>query len=405
MRPIKFKNLLVFLKRNRNIILLFGVMLLMAGTGLAACPLGSDVSNSSCYTCIDFNASPNTICQGQCSTLTLSVSDTRNEASCNFPIGSFSACPGSSYTYTAICSGSGGTVSHSAAVKVTCCVTSWSPDPSTVCSGQSFTQTSNCGDTRTAVGTQPCCTASCGAWGACSVSCGGGTQSRTCTRADCSTYTETQSCNTQSCNNPPSATNLQVTQSDSCLVGWANATFSWTFSDPGDTQSAYRIQVDNNSNFSSPEVDSGKVISSSNSYTTQSGKLSFNTTYYWRLMVWDSTDTASSWISGTSFTTPRHAYPYIDFTWVPQNPTIDESTQFTDQSQVYGGTTKSSWYWTFQNGSPSFSAIQNPLIKFLSTGAKTITLKVTDSDGFNCTGQKTLNTLLRLPDWREIPPF
>lgn len=206
-------------------------------------------------------------------------------------------------------------------------------------------------------------------------------------------------------NQPPSATNLSVSQPDYCLVGWASAIFSWNFSDPGDTQSAYQVQVDNNSNFSSPEVDSGKVISSSNSFATQAGQISFNNTYYWRLMVWDSKDAASSWISGPAFATPGHAYPSIDFSWTPLNPTVDESTQFTDQSTVYGGSSKSSWSWTFQNGSPPSSIIQNPLIKFLSTGAKAVTLRVTDSDGFACTGQKTVNTLLKLPDWKEIPPF
>ena len=38
-----------------------------------------------------------------------------------------------------------------------CCDTSWSPDPSTICSGISFTQTSNCGNTRSATGTKSCC--------------------------------------------------------------------------------------------------------------------------------------------------------------------------------------------------------------------------------------------------------
>ncbi len=41
----------------------------------------------------------------------------------------------------------------------------------------------------------------CGGWSGCSASCGGGTQSQTCTRVDGSTYTNTQSCNTQAC--PP----------------------------------------------------------------------------------------------------------------------------------------------------------------------------------------------------------
>lgn len=40
-----------------------------------------------------------------------------------------------------------------------CCTpSSWSPATSTICSGQTFTQTSNCGTTRTATGTRVCCT-------------------------------------------------------------------------------------------------------------------------------------------------------------------------------------------------------------------------------------------------------
>lgn len=41
----------------------------------------------------------------------------------------------------------------------------------------------------------------CGGWSGCSASCGGGTQTQTCTRVDGSTYNNTQSCNTQAC--PP----------------------------------------------------------------------------------------------------------------------------------------------------------------------------------------------------------
>ncbi|MFH1393234.1 MAG: thrombospondin type-1 domain-containing protein [Patescibacteria group bacterium] len=43
------------------------------------------------------------------------------------------------------------------------------------------------------------CTPSCGGWSACSVPCGGGSQTRSCVRADCSSYDESQSCNTQCC--------------------------------------------------------------------------------------------------------------------------------------------------------------------------------------------------------------
>jgi len=208
-------------------------------------------------------------------------------------------------------------------------------------------------------------------------------------------------------NQAPSANNLSVTQPDYCTITWPAAIFSWNFTDSdGDTpQSAYQIQVDNNSGFTSPEIDTGKIISSSNSYATQSGKLSFNTTYYWRLMVWDSKDLSSSWISGPSFSTPKHAYPTIDFNRNPQNPSVNENTQFTDQSTVYGGSTKSSWAWTFQDANPAHSAQQNPIVKFLSAGNKTVTLRVTDSDGFSCQAQKTINSQLLPPEWIEIPPF
>ena len=208
-------------------------------------------------------------------------------------------------------------------------------------------------------------------------------------------------------NQPPSANNLLVTQPDYCIITWPAAIFSWQFTDPdNDTQSAYQIQVDNNNNFSSPEVDTGKILSSSISYATLSGALSWNTTYYWQLKVWDSKDLSSSWISGSSFNIPRHQYPTINFTWTPQSPTTNENVQFTDQSFVYGGSTKSSWSWTFQDANPSNSALQNPIVKFLSAGNKSVILRVTDSDGFSCqVPQKTVNSQLPLPEWQEIPPF
>ncbi len=198
-------------------------------------------------------------------------------------------------------------------------------------------------------------------------------------------------------NQPPSADNLQASQPDYCVISWPSAILSWQFTDPGDTQSAYQIQIDNNSNFSSPEVDSGKVMSSSNSYAALPGMLSYNTTYYWRLMVWDSNDLASVWILGPGFATPGHAYPTADFSWTPQNPLVNETTQFTDQSTVYGGTTKSSFYWVFQDGSPANSVLQNPLTEFLSVGDKSVTFRVTDSGGLSCQTQKTVNIRIPLP--------
>jgi len=54
-------------------------------------------------------------------------------------------------------------------------------------------------------------------------------------------------------NQPPSASSLTVAKEDYCLV--PSHTFSWSFSDPEDSsQTSYSFQVDNNSDFSSPEV-------------------------------------------------------------------------------------------------------------------------------------------------------
>jgi len=207
-------------------------------------------------------------------------------------------------------------------------------------------------------------------------------------------------------NEPPSANNLQVNQPDYCVAS-PSGIFSWTFTDPdeGDYQSAYRIQIDNNPDFSSPEDDSGKLISSSSSYSTPLGRLSYNNTYHWRLKVWDSKNVESDWIEGPSFSTPLHAYPSIDFSWTPQEPTVNEPVQFIDESMVFGGTSKSSWLWTFQDGDQAESTLQNPIVEFFSTEENLITLEVTDSDGYTCPAEKTISPLLKLPEWKEISPF
>jgi PKD repeat protein len=261
--------------------------------------------------------------------------------------------------------------------------------------------------------------------------------------------------------NPP--TNLRVTQPDYC-VSPPGATFYWTFTDddqPNDSQSAYQVQVYTREGFyyqrdgiyfgylsprcpcdinsttqdcpttfptspSDPNVcydwyrlvflgsrsvrydktsgevvvyDSGKVSSPSNSHAVNSG-LSYNTTYYWRVRVWDQDDKVSDWAEGPSFTTPKHPYPTADFTWNPPQPFVNQIVQFTDRSIAYGGATITSWSWTFQDGIPSTSNQQNPQVKFTSMGEKTVTLSVTDSDGYGpCTTTKTINVRKPLPKW------
>lgn len=224
---------------------------------------------------------------------------------------------------------------------------------------------------------------------------------------------------------PSTATDLSVSQGDYCAVP-LHPIFSWTFSDsdPGDTQGSYQVQADNNSNFSSPEVDSGKVSSASESYYSPT-PLSYNTTYYWRLKVWDNYDTESNWVSGPSFTTPSHAYPDPNFSRFPSSPNQGEVIQFCavqepgvcpeDKSTCYsvGGSipppscSGKTFLWTFPVGSEfatgTSSTSENPRVKFNSTGVKSVSLEITDEVG-SCSRTKTVGVMLPLPKWREVAP-
>jgi hypothetical protein len=206
-------------------------------------------------------------------------------------------------------------------------------------------------------------------------------------------------------NNAPSASGLS-SYADYCLSSSLRV-FSWNYSDPdSDPQAAYQVQIAENPGFSPIAFDSGKIYSSSYSYTANS--LSLNKTYYWRLMVWDSRETPPSpWITGPSFSTPSHAYPTADFTWFPDLPYIGESVLFMDKSRAYGGANISGWNWTIPDANyvaPSASASQNPAVRFTSEGDKNVILQATDSDGFSCSIQKTARVNLSSPCWKEISP-
>jgi hypothetical protein len=219
----------------------------------------------------------------------------------------------------------------------------------------------------------------------------------------------------------PQAKNLSVDASSSEIIcgtrDGARAKFSWKFSDAQNClpQSAYRIQIDDNSDFSSPLVDTGKVNSQSESFWLQPPYplLEWNKTYYWRLKVWNSKGHESDWILGPQFKTPSHPYPIPDFNFKPEKPTVNQVVQFFDQSQCFdtpGTTTCSvstgdSFFWIFEKGNPSSSTNQNPTTTFSSVGTFSVTLKVTDSSGYSCTTSKSLQTTYPLPFWREIPPL
>ena len=106
-------------------------------------------------------------------------------------------------------------------------------------------------------------------------------------------------------NNPPYAPILTSPEENFHFNPSATVTFTWTFNDPdsGDSQSAYEFQLDDDSDFSSPIIDTGKV-SSGTSSTTQTLPSTVGL-YYWRVKTWDSQDAEGAWSSGRTIIVDR----------------------------------------------------------------------------------------------------
>ncbi|MBZ9578280.1 PKD domain-containing protein [Patescibacteria group bacterium] len=206
--------------------------------------------------------------------------------------------------------------------------------------------------------------------------------------------------------------------------------FKWTYQDDdGDNQSQYHLQVFDpfqvlvvdsiNPQSVSPGGTGTSAVSVVDNPTGDTSDLDIDydvipgtpTTYSWRVRAQAATGNLnwSDWEPGPDFTTPKHAWPWIDFDWSPQFASVDEVVQFADQSTVYGGAIKAAWNWVFPGdwgfevGSDPSS--QNPSGRFTTSGEKTVSLTVTDSDGFACTDSKSINVSLPLPEWKEIPPY
>lgn len=190
---------------------------------------------------------------------------------------------------------------------------------------------------------------------------------------------------------------------DYCVSGPV-AIVNWSYSDPlGSPQSKYQVQIDNDLSFNSPEVDSGVVsCGACRSYATSLGLLQFNNTYRARVRVWNQFDVVSPWTESSSWSTPPHAYPQVNFTWAPANIKINSSVQFTDQTIFNGPVGGRSWQWVFGNG--DFSGQQNPSTMYSMEGSYNPTLTATDAAGQSCSLSKPLNIQKSLPKWKEILP-
>lgn len=164
-------------------------------------------------------------------------------------------------------------------------------------------------------------------------------------------------------------------------------TFHWTYSDPeGDPQVSYEINWYNNTTSTTR-----LVTGSSTAYTLtpeEAGSLGWNTAYDWRVRVKDNKGNWSEWSDSNSFTTPIHAYPWVDFTWEPENPNPGEEVNFTNRSVISAPAVA---FWTFEDGDPANVAGWTAITEFLSKGWKIVTLTVIDSEGYSCRKESSVN--------------
>jgi len=182
----------------------------------------------------------------------------------------------------------------------------------------------------------------------------------------------------------------------------------------------FRVNDVNNVNDPHPEIDrTFKGLNNPDSTTNSQvvsvvplprpDKITYNTTYYWWARVWNKGGLDSGWKPGPAFTTASHAWPWPDFTWLPEQPAREEVVIFNPgASETYGGATIVSYLWTITEGKGEFvnGTNQNsryPHIKF-STSHNKVRLRITDSSGYWCEKEKTTLTQLRLPEWEEIIP-
>lgn len=230
---------------------------------------------------------------------------------------------------------------------------------------------------------------------------------------------------------PPSIPTLEaVAHSSATYCGSPQQKFIWSFSDveDGTIQTAYWIQVDNNSDFLSLTFDSGKVGSPGSPVNVQEravpvsvspgpNQLAFNTTYFWRVQVYDSKDLSSSWVNGTSFATPLHPYPQPNFSQTPSGPSVGETVIFTDTTVFFndgaGGlpdSTSPTWLWTISSIPPpagetyvdgTNNTTQNPHVKFSNSSPKSVTLLAGDDIG-SCSATKAMNLRPPLPQIIEF---
>jgi len=242
------------------------------------------------------------------------------------------------------------------------------------------------------------------------------------------TYTAFYTLTVNLANQPPTVDSFFVPPPDFCAPN-VSYNFSWTYHDTNDDpELQFDFQIDNNSDFSSPEVSrSFDNISYSPPNQPRDNNqavlivpqsppadyLTYGITYYWQVRVWDNQGTNSGWKPQPALDFKAHRYPVCDFTSTPQYPNVDEEVDFLDTSECYdvvstgapcSSANGDTFTWTFPDGTPANSSEESPQdVIFNPYGNKNVTLIVSDGT-FSCPITIPVNVRFPLPTWKEIRP-
>lgn len=259
---------------------------------------------------------------------------------------------------------------------------------------------------------------------------------------------------TQAQNNPPSLDSLQVLPERYCIdvPGCGEVSFSWTYHDPdGNPESRFDFQIDNNSDFSSAEVNRTFTgLSYPDGYTNTQiisvkydqtflgcDYLTYDKTYYVRARVWDDGGLNSGWVqyydaanpdgddNPNTFTKDPGPYPHPDFDCPPADTEPGESALFIDKSICYekiiGGDgiiwspydceTESSVAYLWNFGDDQTSLTRGNVTHIYNAAAiYNVSLRVTDDNGScivikQCPISTIPPAVSPLPEWKEVSPF
>jgi len=122
-----------------------------------------------------------------------------------------------------------------------------------------------------------------------------------------------------------------------------------------------------------------------------SGNLNYGTTYYWKVVAYNTAGDATG-CAVWSFTTIVPA-PVADFSANETTIIEGESVTFTDLST----NNPDSWSWTFNDGTPSSSTEQNPVVTYNTAGTYNVSLTASNAGGSDTETKTDYITVLALP--------